>query len=305
MWKKTMTEGAEMAKHLLVTGGTGSFGSAFIDRALPFVDGITVYSRDELKQYEMAARLHTDRVRFVIGDIRDKARLAEAMCGCDTVIHAAAMKQVPTCEANPTEAVNTNVDGSLNVAAVAAAFGCKVVALSTDKAAMPANLYGMTKALCDRVFLSMGCAVVRCGNIFGSRGSVVPLFAEQRKTGVVTVTDKRMTRYSITLEDAVAVVARAMRDDAGGQMYVPKMRSYRILDVAEAVAPGCAIKEIGARAGERLHECLVTEAEAADARDLGDCYIIGAGRGDGTVTAQYSNDNAAGWLTVDDIRGML
>ena len=292
-----------MAQNLLVTGGTGSFGSAFIERALPFVDTITVYSRDELKQSEMAARLKTDRVRFVLGDIRDRTRLAYAMRGCETVVHAAAMKQVPACEANAPEAVSTNIDGSRNVATVAAELGSYVVALSTDKATTPSNLYGATKLVSERLFLSAGFAAVRCGNIFGSRGSVVPLFMEQRKTGLVTVTDGRMTRYSITLDEAVAAVAQATRDERGAGIYVPKMPSYRILDLVEAIAPGCEVRETGSRAGERLHECLLTEAEAPFATDCGSYYLIGD-KGDGACGPLYSNTNDH-WLTVDEIRGML
>lgn len=292
-----------MNRHLLVTGGTGTFGTAFIDRALAFVDTITVYSRDELKQSEMAAGLRSDRVRFVLGDIRDRDRLRSAMRECDTVIHAAALKQVPACEDNPAEAIATNVLGSCNVASVASELGCAVVALSTDKAANPLGVYGSSKFLGDRMFLAAGFAVVRCGNIFGSRGSIVPLFQKQRETGVITVTDRRMTRYSITVDGAVAAVARAMRD-AGGRIYVPKMQSYRIVDVAEAVAPGCEIREIGIRLGERLHECLITETEAADTRAGDGCYIIEPGHGDGTVPALYSNENTE-WMTVAEIRGLL
>jgi UDP-N-acetylglucosamine 4,6-dehydratase len=288
-------------RHILVTGGTGSFGSEFVDRALPFAETITIYSRDELKQYEMAARLKSDRVRFIIGDIRDKDRLVHATRGCTTVVHAAAMKQVPTCEANPSEAVSANIDGSRNVVAAALECGCFAIALSTDKAAVPANLYGATKLVSERLFLAAGFSVVRCGNIFGSRGSVVPLFLSQRASGEITVTDKRMTRYSLAPAEAVALVAQAVRERRGGRMYIPKMKSYLIMQLVEALAPDCRVIETGARAGERLHECLITEAEAVDATDCGGWYVVERGHGDGKVSAQYSDQNAQ-WLTVADIQ---
>lgn len=290
-------------KHLLITGGTGSFGSVFVERVLPHVGSVTVYSRDEFKQSEMAARLDSDRLRFVIGDIRDLSRLDAAMAGIDLVVHAAAMKQVPTCEANPTEAIDTNVIGSRNVIAAAGLRGCRVLALSTDKAVVPANVYGASKMLCDRLFLSAGYPVIRCGNLFGSRGSVIPIFQRQRSSGVITITDCRMTRYSILPETAVGFVIRVLMDTEGPGLYIPKMPSYRLTDVAEAVAPGCEIREIGARAGEQIHECLLTEAEAPFASDWGTYYMVGP-RGDGTCAALYSDRNTD-WLTVEDIRGML
>ena len=287
----------------MVTGGTGSFGSVFVKRALSFVDAITVYSRDEFKQGELAVELGSDRVRFVIGDVRDRDRLSRAAEGCDTIIHAAAMKQVPACDTNPTEAVAINVDGSRNVVSVATERKCRAVVLSTDKAALPTTLYGATKLIADRLFLAAGFPVVRCGNIFASRGSVVPLFASQRDTGSVTVTDMRMTRYSITVDGAVDIVAKAMRE-GGACIYVPKMPSYRIGDVIEAIAPGCAVNEIGARAGERLHECLITDAEASCTHEYTDHYIIDPALVclGGIARGLYSDQNTR-WLTVADIRG--
>lgn len=289
-----------MGSRVLLTGGTGSFGTAFVEQMLPHFESITVYSRDELKQFEMAARFD-ERLKFVIGDIRDRTQLARAMRDCDSVVHAAAMKQVPACEAHPTEAIDTNVTGSRNVAEVAQALGCHVVALSTDKAVAPTNVYGATKLISDRLFLHAGFTVVRCGNIFGSRGSVVPLFAKQRETGVVTVTDKRMTRYSIDPTDAVGLVYRALWNGIGGRIYIPKMPSYRLTDVAEAIAPGCQVQEIGIRPGEQLHECLISPLEAEHAWDVGDHYILDPQLTDRSMRALYSNENDR-WMTVDDIR---
>jgi UDP-N-acetylglucosamine 4,6-dehydratase len=286
---------------LLVTGGTGSLGSALVERALTFADEVIVYSRDELKQSEMAARM--DGVRFILGDVRDPDRLLHAMRSCDVVVHTAAMKRVPECEANPCEAVETNVNGSRNVARVASRLGISCLAISTDKAVAPMSTYGVTKYLADRLFLEAGHSVFRCGNIFASRGSVVPLFASQRAAGVVTITDPAMTRYSITVDEAVTAIITAMNGPAG-LTYVPKMASYRIGDVAEAVAPECAVTVSGTRPGERLHECLITETEAPEACLHDGMYVIGPGHGDGRVTALYSDQNEA-WLTVDAIRAML
>jgi UDP-N-acetylglucosamine 4,6-dehydratase len=296
--------------NILVTGGTGSFGQAFTDYALSEGARVTVYSRDEFKQSQMAVDFNNPSLCFVVGDIRDVARLTDAMKGIDVVVHAAAMKQVPACEENPTEAIDSNVTGSRNVimAAVAAGVG-KVVALSTDKATHPTNTYGATKMLSERLFLagSQGhtrCCVVRCGNIFGSRGSVVPLFQAQAKTdGIITITDARMTRYSITPDEAVRIVETATLTTHGGEIFVPKMASYNLLQLVQALAPACLVKNIGLRAGERLHECLITEIEALDARDEGSYWVIEWGHGDGTVYATSSDKNDD-WLTIEDIREM-
>ena len=297
--------------NILVTGGTGSFGQAFCRWTLTQAKSITVYSRDEFKQGEMAALFERDpRLHFVVGDVRDLARLKHAMRGIDVVVHAAAMKQVPACEENPIEAINSNIGGSYNVVCAATAEHVPlVVALSTDKAARPTNVYGATKLIAERLFLSIpegvtaGC-VVRCGNIFGSRGSVVPLFQSQAALGAeITVTDFNMTRYSITPEEAVEMVLLAIRAGHNGEMFVPKMPSYYLTDVVEALAPDCEVREIGARAGERLHECLITETEAPDARDAGSYWIIERGRGDGTIGAKHSDHNDH-WLVPADIRAM-
>lgn len=290
--------------NILVTGGTGSFGQAFCEFAATRARSVTVYSRDELKQSEM----HVPGLKFVIGDIRDLPRLTAAMAGIDVVVHAAAMKQVPACEDNPTEAIDSNVTGSRNVIDAANGAGVSlVVALSTDKAANPTNTYGATKMLAERLFLTAKgptrFCVVRCGNIFGSRGSVVPLFREQANTGTVTVTDSRMTRYSITLTEAVAMVVRAIHSGRGGEMFIPKMPSYRLSTLAAAIAPECTIREIGPRAGESSHECLITEAEAPDARDAGAYWVVAPGQGDGQVKAAYSDGNAR-WLTMQELRAL-
>lgn len=297
--------------NILVTGGTGSFGQAFCRWTLTQARSITVYSRDEFKQSEMAEAFgHDPRLRFVVGDVRNLARLKEAMVGIDVVVHAAAMKQVPACEENPIEAINSNIGGSYNVVSAATAGKVPlVVALSTDKAARPTNVYGATKLIAERLFLSMpagataGC-VVRCGNIFGSRGSVVPLFQAQAAAGSeITITDPAMTRYSITPEEAVEMVLLAIRSGHNGEMFVPKMPSYYLTDVVKALAPDCVVHSIGARAGEQLHECLITDNEAPDTRDAGSYWIVERGRGDGTVVAEHSNVNDR-WLSPEAIRVM-
>ena len=297
--------------NILITGGTGSFGQVFCRRVLDQVCSITVYSRDEFKQSEMAAAFaHDPSLRFVVGDVRDLSRMKSAMRDIDVVIHAAAMKQVPACEEHPIEAINSNIGGSYNVVCAATATHVPlVVALSTDKAARPTNVYGATKLIAERLFLSIpegvtaGC-VVRCGNIFGSRGSVVPLFVAQAAAGAeITITDFNMTRYSITPEEAVEMVLLAIRAGHNGEMFVPKMPSYYLTDVVEALAPDCDVREIGSRAGEQLHECLITENEAPDARDAGAYWIIERGGGDGSVSAAHSNINDR-WLSPEAIRIM-
>ena len=259
------------AMRLLVTGGTGSFGSAFTAHMLSRGHRVTVFSRDELKQAEMAVRL--PGADYVLGDIRDLDRLSYALAGHHAVVHAAAMKRMPECEANPAEAIATNVKGSRNVVSAASRAGCNALALSTDKAASPDNVYGATKLLTERMFLEAGFGVVRCGNIWGSRGSIVPLLREQAKRGRVTVTDPRMTRYSITLPEAVRFVETVLSYRG---LHIPAMATYRIMDLVEALAPGCAIDYIGMRPGERLHEQLITADEAPRAYNVGGRYVIGS-----------------------------
>lgn len=278
------------SKSILVTGGTGSFGKRFIPTILeqyPNVERIVVFSRDELKQYEMAQfypKKQYPQLRFFIGDVRDQERLKRALEGIDTVIHAAALKQVPAAEYNPFECIKTNILGAKNLVDACLDQGVrKVVALSTDKAAAPINLYGATKLCSDKLFVAANNAkgsreisfsVVRYGNVFGSRGSVVPFFLNQRSSGELSITDKRMTRFSITLQEGVDLVLKALEIMWGGEIFVPKISSYRILDVAEAIAPDCLLREIGIRPGEKLHEEMITETDALNTIECDDYYVI-------------------------------
>jgi UDP-N-acetylglucosamine 4,6-dehydratase len=271
---------------VLVTGGTGSFGTRFVERALAehAPRRLVVLSRDELKQSEMQARLRHPALRFFLGDVRDRERLVRAMHGVDVVVHAAALKQIPACEYNPFEAIQTNVMGAKNVIDAAIDAGVrKVIALSTDKAVNPVNLYGATKLCAEKLFVQANVygsprgtrfACVRYGNVIGSRGSVIPLFAAQRANGVVTVTDPKMTRFWITLDQGVDLVARAIELMRGGEIFVPKIPSMRILDLVEAIAPGARVEFVGIRPGEKLHEILISEDEARQAVDLGSLYVV-------------------------------
>jgi UDP-N-acetylglucosamine 4,6-dehydratase len=277
-------------KSILVTGGTGSFGKKFVEMTLknnPGVERLVVYSRDELKQYEMN-QLFSSRdfpqVRYFIGDVRDRDRLTRALEGIDTVIHAAALKQVPACEYNPFEAVKTNIMGAQNVIEAAIASGVKqVVALSTDKAAAPINLYGATKLCSDKLFTAanhyrgkrdLNFSVVRYGNVMGSRGSVIPFFLNERCRGVIPITDERMTRFNITLEDGVNLVYFALRNMWGGEIFVPKIPSYRITELAEALAPECKIEKVGIRPGEKVHEEMITETDALNTVEFDKYFVI-------------------------------
>ena len=275
---------------ILVTGGTGSFGKAFVDTVLhnyPQVTRLVVFSRDELKQYEMAQqfpRSKYEQIRYFIGDVRDGARLKRACEGIDTIVHAAALKQVPAAEDNPMECILTNVYGAQNV--LDAALDCgvnRVVALSTDKAAAPINLYGATKLCSDKLFVAannikggrdLSLSVVRYGNVMGSRGSVIPFFLNKRKTGTIPVTDPDMTRFNITLEQGVNMVLRAIDRAMGGEIFVPKIPSYRILDMAEAIAPNCETEIVGVRPGEKIHEEMVTSSDSYTTVDAGDYFVI-------------------------------
>ncbi len=274
----------------MLTGGTGSFGQRFTEMVLreyPGVSRLVVFSRDELKQYEMAERFSTaehPQLRYFIGDVRDKDRLWRAMEGIDTVVHAAALKHVPVAEYNPFEAIKTNIMGAQNVIEVAIDRGVRrVVALSTDKAAAPINLYGATKLCSDKLFVAANnfkgkhdirFGVVRYGNVMGSRGSVIPFFLKARERGVVPVTDERMTRFNITLEEGVRLVLFALEDMRGGEIYVPKIPSYRITDLAEAVAPDCRIDIVGIRPGEKLHEEMVTETDGLNTLEFDTYFVI-------------------------------
>jgi UDP-N-acetylglucosamine 4,6-dehydratase len=271
---------------ILVTGGTGSFGHRCIARFLqdPEVKRVVVYSRDELKQFEMAQKFTDKRIRFFIGDVRDRERLMHALTGIDTVIHAAALKQVPTAEYNPFECIKTNILGAENV--VQASIDMKVrrvVALSTDKAAAPINLYGATKLCSDKLFvaannvrgdLDIRFSVVRYGNVMGSRGSVIPFFLKRKKSGVLPITDTEMTRFNITLEEGVDLVMHALEHAIGGEIFVPKIPSYRITELATAIGPNCEFPIVGIRPGEKIHEEMITETDALQTINTEKHYII-------------------------------
>jgi UDP-N-acetylglucosamine 4,6-dehydratase/5-epimerase len=315
---------------VLLTGGTGSFGRRFAAFALKHCTPrkLIVLSRDELKQSEMRQEFGDHpALRFFLGDVRDRDRLLRAFQGVDVVIHAAALKQVPAAEYNPFECVRTNIMGAQNVIDAAIERGVRrVVALSSDKAANPVNLYGATKLVSDKLFVagntyaSLGdtqLAVVRYGNVIGSRGSVVPLFKKLRATGRVPITDARMTRFWITLDQAVEFVAKALVRMRGGEIFVPKLPSMRITDLVQAIAPGCAIDEIGIRPGEKLHEMMITAEDARKAVEFDDHFIIqpafpwwsddlafeNGGRPvpDGFVYESSTNDR---WLTVPELRAL-
>ncbi len=276
-------------KNILITGGTGSFGtkciSILINQYKP--KKIIIYSRDELKQYEMQQVFPDDGItpiRYFIGDIRDQERLKMAMEGVDIVIHAAALKQVPATEYNPFEAVKTNILGAQNIIEAALKNNVeKVIALSTDKAAAPINLYGATKLASDKLFVSgnsyvgnrdIKFSVVRYGNVMGSRGSVIPFFLRKRNDKILPITDNRMTRFSITLEHGVNFVLESLNNMVGGEIFIPKIPSYNIIDVKNAIAPGADIKIIGIRPGEKLHEEMITQSDAINTIDCGEYYVI-------------------------------
>ncbi|MBE0417168.1 MAG: UDP-N-acetylglucosamine 4,6-dehydratase (inverting) [Coriobacteriia bacterium] len=277
-------------RSILVTGGTGSFGKKFVETVLtryPDITRLVVFSRDELKQYEMAQVWRPadhPQLRYFLGDVRDKERLWRALEGIDTVVHAAALKHVPAAEYNPFEAVKTNVLGAQNVIEACLDRGVsRVVALSTDKAAAPINLYGATKLCSDKLFVAANhfkghhdirFGVVRYGNVMGSRGSVVPFFLQERRKGLLPVTDERMTRFNITLEEGVGLVLHALEHMWGGEIFVPRIPSYRIIDVAEAVCPSCEIQAVGIRPGEKLHEEMITETDALSTMEFEDKFVI-------------------------------
>ncbi|MCA0971580.1 UDP-N-acetylglucosamine 4,6-dehydratase (inverting) [Halobacillus litoralis] len=274
-------------KSILITGGTGSFGKKFIKKILTYdIKKVIVFSRDELKQYEMAKEFSDPRIRFFIGDVRDKERLYRAFDGVDVVIHAAALKHVEACEYNPFEAVKTNIHGAQNIVEASIDRGVKrVIALSTDKAASPINLYGATKLASDKLFVAANSyagdkdtrfSVVRYGNVVGSRGSVVPFFKHLKESGAkeIPITDERMTRFWITLDQGVQFVISSLDRMSGGEIFVPKIPSMRVTDLAEAIAPDCEIKVIGIRPGEKLHEAMITEDDARRTLDYENHYVI-------------------------------
>jgi len=316
---------------ILITGGTGSFGNTFVPMTLAKYNPkrLVIYSRDEMKQWEMAQGFeHDSRVRFIIGDVRDKDRLARSLDGIDYVIHAAATKIVPTAEYNPFECVKTNINGAMNLIDVCIDRGIRrVVALSTDKASNPINLYGATKLASDKLFVAANAyagthhtrfAVVRYGNVMGSRGSVIPFFMSLAHTGVLPITDVRMTRFMITLEQAVELVWHAFDDMHGGEIYVRKIPSMTILDIANAVAPAAKHRIIGIRPGEKIHEQMIGQEDAAHTYAFKDHYKIlpaihnwssdpsringGAKVEDGFT---YSSSTNTDWMPVEVLRAWL
>jgi UDP-N-acetylglucosamine 4,6-dehydratase len=316
-------------KVIMVTGGTGSFGKKFTEIVLRdyHPQKLIIFSRDELKQHEMRiGGFNHPSLRYFIGDVRDNDRLRRAMNGVDVVIHAAALKQIPACEYNPIEAIMTNVMGAKNVINAALDTGVKkVIALSTDKAVNPVNLYGATKLCAEKLFVHSNAysgsygtlfSCVRYGNVLGSRGSVIPLFLKQRQSGTITVTDPRMTRFWITLEQGVRFVIRCIERMQGGEVFVPKIPSMNIMDLAHALAPGCQIEKIGIRPGEKLHEVLISEDEGRHTLELDDMFVVqpahpwwsndswkeGRPLPDGF---RYGSDNNSQWLKVEDLRSLV
>lgn len=316
-------------KTILVTGGTGSFGKKFIkilqERHKP--RKIIIFSRDELKQHRMrTSGFNQKNIRYFIGDVRDKSRLQRAFEGVDIVIHAAALKRVPSCEYNPMEAVKTNILGAQNVIDAALDKRVeKVMALSTDKAVNPINLYGATKLAAEKLFIQSNAYVgegntrfscTRYGNVVGSRGSVIPTFKEQRKSGSITITDKRMTRFWLTLDQGVNFVINCINKMQGGEVFVPKIPSMRLMDLAKAIAPDCEREFIGIRPGEKLHEVLLCKDESRHTLELDEMFIIqpayswwqsanwenGKKLPDGF---SYTSDNNDKWLEVDELREMI
>lgn len=277
-------------RSVLITGGTGSFGRAFVKTVLqrfPDIKRLVIFSRDEMKQFEMAQEFSEKRyqaIRYFIGDVRDRNRLCRALHSIDTVIHAAALKQVPAAEYNPMEFIQTNILGAANVVEACIDSGVqRVIALSTDKAAAPINLYGATKLCSDKLFVAannysgstgLRISVVRYGNVMGSRGSVIPLFLAKAKEGVLPITDPAMTRFNISMQEGVEMVFWAISHALSGEIFVPKIPSYRIMDVAQAIGPSCRHEIVGIRPGEKIHEEMITESDSFNTVDLGRYYAI-------------------------------
>jgi UDP-N-acetylglucosamine 4,6-dehydratase len=315
---------------ILVTGGTGSFGKKFVEMMLAEYHPakLIVFSRDELKQHEMrVAGFDHPTLRYFIGDVRDVDRLRRAMHGVDIVIHAAALKQVPACEYNPMEAIKTNILGSSNV--VEAALDAqvkKVVALSTDKAVNPVNLYGATKLAAEKLLVQSNSyaggmatrfSCVRYGNVVGSRGSVIPIFLQQKPSGKLTITDERMTRFWLTLEQGVRFVIQCAEKMHGGEVFVPKIPSMKIVDLARAIAPGINLEVVGIRPGEKLHEVLISEDESRSTVEMEDMYVVQPSLGSWfghdwqaegrslPAGFRFGSDNNPHWLSIDQIREMV
>lgn len=315
-------------KTVLITGGTGSFGKMFTSLLLKEGNpqSVRIFSRGELLQWEMQQKIHDERLRFFIGDVRDRDRLSRAMNDVDIVVHAAALKQVPAAEYNPMEAVKTNIDGAANIINASIDNGVeKVMALSTDKAVHPVNLYGATKMVAEKLFVQGNSyagkrqtkfSCTRYGNVVGSRGSIVPLFLEQRKTGTITITDERMTRFWLTLEQGARFVARNIELMQGGEIFIPKIPSMKIPDLANALAPDAKVEIIGIRPGEKIHEVMITEDEARHTKDMGTYFVIEPelkfwtrnNNLEGKTLPEgyrYSSDINTEWLDIETLRHMV
>ena len=315
-------------KRVLVTGGTGSFGTSLVKKLLKSgsLGEIIVFSRDELKQFEMKNQISAPNLRYKLGDVRDRDRLSAVMAGIDYVVHAAAMKQIPASEDNPTEAIKTNIGGAENIIATALAEGVKkVIALSTDKAANPANLYGATKLCSDKLMIAANkiksdqvtkFSAVRYGNVLGSRGSVIPFFLECKKDGFIPITDDKMTRFWITLDQGVDFVLSSLEIMKGGEIFVPKIKSFSVLDIAKIVAPGLPVRNIGIRPGEKIHEVMITEDDSNTTFDLLNCFAIvsesvpsyrhyESNHRKVQSGFRYSSDNNREWFTAESFAELL
>lgn len=323
-------------KIILITGGTGSFGQKFTEITLKKYNprAIRIFSRGEKKQLDMMNKFDDDRLRFFIGDVRDERRLHRAMSDVDIIIHAAALKQVPACEYNPIEAIRTNIDGAVNIIDAAIDNNVdRVMAISTDKAVHPVNLYGATKMTAEKLFIQGNSysgynhprytkfSCVRYGNVIGSRGSVVPLFLEQKKKGILTITDKRMTRFWITLEQGVEFVIKCVEIMKGGEIFVPKIPSMKIIDLADAIAPEAEKRIIGIRPGEKIHEILLTPDESRHTREFDSFFVIepeyiywlSEPRTIGTKKQgkklpegfSYTSDKNTQWLTKEELKKII
>ena len=320
-------------KNILITGGTGSFGKKFVKQILENYkpEKLIIFSRDELKQFEMQQRWNMKDypcIRYFLGDVRDKERLMRAFTGVHYVIHAAALKQVPAAEYNPQECIKTNVLGAMNI--IDAALDCgvkKVIALSTDKACNPINLYGATKLCSDRLFSAANVyggydgtrfGVVRYGNVVGSRGSVVPFFKERMQTGKLPITDERMTRFWITLAQSAEFVLKCLELSQGGEIFIPKIPSMKITDLARAICPECEQEIVGIRPGEKLHEVLISEDEARNTIEFEECYVVQqhekrrnelmAVKGNGKKCSelfQYTSDNNPDFISIEALRKLM
>lgn len=328
MVKSNLNDFSLDGKTILITGGTGSFGKAFIKTILRDHNphALRVYSRDELKQFHMRQEMEDPRLRFFIGDVRDKERLTKATRNADIIIHAAAMKQVPACEYNPFEAVKTNIIGATNVIE-AALSNCVpyTIALSTDKAVNPVNLYGATKLCSDKIFVHANAysgdrpskfSLVRYGNVLGSRGSVIPVFERQRDQGFVTITDTRMTRFWLTLQQAVELVLHGLENMQGGEIFIPKIPSMKITDLAEVIAPGCEKRTTGIRPGEKIHEVLINEDEGRRTVKLDDFFVVVPNHPSFETKPYpnalqmptdftYASDQNPDWLSLEDLERLL